>query len=352
MIWVARLCPLAGLLAFASPAAAQSDVGVGLDLFAPGLIAPTEDFSLTQPDTLVPVPYTPPVEAPPAKVTPPIPLRGASHDLALEARLVEGGAPLADGLTWRVFATEPGEDGKLPLLVTAKGGATTVQLGPGDYLVHAAFGRAGATKRVTIADDDQTETLILDAGGLELNAVVGEDQPLPASRLSFEILQEDESGDLVPIVPNAQPGLVLRLGAGKYHIVSRYGDVNSVVRADIDVLAGKLTQAVMRHTGAEVTLKLVSEEGGEAIADTSWTVLTQDGVTIHESIGAFPSMVLAAGDYTAVATYQDQIYSRDFAVQAGLNRDIEVRLADLVVPEPAPEAAPLATSEPGVGSGE
>jgi hypothetical protein len=102
------------------------------------------------------------------------------------------------------------------------------------------------------------------------------------------------------------------------------------------VHAGKLTQAVMRHTGAEVTLKLVSEEGGEAIADTSWTVLTQDGVTIHESIGAFPSMVLAAGDYTAVATYQDQIYSRDFAVQPGLNRDIEVRLADLVVPEPAP----------------
>src|SRR5688572_19612308 len=148
MIRVARLGPLAGLLlAFASPAAAQSDVGVGLDLFAPGLIAPTEDFGLTQPDALAPVPYTPPIEAPPAEVTPHIQLRGASHDLALEARLVDGGAPLADGLTWRVFATEPGEDGKLPLLVTAKGGATTVQLAPGDYLVHAAFGRAGATKR-------------------------------------------------------------------------------------------------------------------------------------------------------------------------------------------------------------
>ena len=111
--------------------------------------------------------------------------------------------------------------------------------------------------------------------------------------------------------------------------------VNAVVRADIEVEPGKLTETTMRHIGAEVTLKLVSELGGEALANTNWTVITQDGNTVHESIGAFPSLILAAGDYTAVATHQDKIYSRDFTVEAGVERDIEVRLADVVQPETA-----------------
>jgi hypothetical protein len=275
--------------------------------------------------------YAPNLESAPLPLVP-----GQHHDLVLEARLIEGGAAVTDGLIWRVFSAVPGEGGQLPLVDMAEGGTTTMQLAPGDYLVHAAFGRAGATKRVTIADDDQMETLVLGAGGLRLDSVVGEDRPIPPEQLSFEVLQQDETGELLTVVPNAAPGRVLRLSAGTYHVVSRYGGVNAIVRADIDVEAGKLTEAVMRHTGAEVTLKLVSVEGGEALANTSWTVTTQDGIEVHESVGAFPSIILAAGSYTAVARHQDQIYSRDFTVEAGLERDIEVRLADLVQPEIGP----------------
>jgi hypothetical protein len=244
---------------------------------------------------------------------------------------VAGGDPLANGIVWRVFGALP-IDGRHPLFDEMMGGTTTVQLPAGDYLVHAAFGRAGATKKVTVADDDQLETLVLDAGGLQLNSVVGED-PIPGSDLTQEILQESDTGELVTVVPNAAPGRVIRLSAGSYHVISRYGGVNAVVRADIEVAPGKLTETTMRHVGAEVTLKLVSELGGEALANTNWTVITQDGNTVHESIGAFPSLILAAGDYTAVATHQDRVYSRDFTVEAGVERDIEVQLADLVQPE-------------------
>ena len=180
------------------------------------------------------------------------------------------------------------------------------------------------------------ESVVLDAGGLRLDAVVGDGRTVAADQLSFEIQQQDETGEMVTVVPNATPARVLRLSAGAYHVVSRYGTVNAVVRADIQVEAGKLTEAIMRHTGAEVTLKLVSVEGGEALANTSWTVTTQDGLEVHQSVGAFPSIVLAAGNYTAVAQHQEQIYSRDFAVEAGLERDIEVRLSDLVQPEVGP----------------
>lgn len=317
------------LLAMPTPAAAQDNARTG-ELFTPGLVAPGADFGAGgATGGLDPIPYAP------GNLGTRAPTAAQEHDLTLEARLVEGGVPLRAGLTWRVFRAAPGSDGQLPLLATARGGTTTVQLAPGDYLVHAAFGRAGATKRVTVADENQVEAVVLDAGGLKLDAVVGDDESVAADKLNFEILQENENGELVTIVPKAAAGRVLRLGSGTYHVISRYGNVNAVVRADIQVEPGKLTEAVMRHTGAVVTLKLVSAEGGEALANTSWTVLTEDGTTVHESIGAFPSLVLAEGSYTAAASHQKEVYSRDFKVEPGMDRDVEVRLTDLVQPEPA-----------------
>ena len=41
-------------------------------------------------------------------------------------------------------------------------------------------------------------------------------------------------------------------------------------------------------------------------------------------VGAFPSVVLAAGDYTAIAKHNSALYERSFTVEPGLNRDIEV----------------------------
>jgi hypothetical protein len=51
-------------------------------------------------------------------------------------------------------------------------------------------------------------------------------------------------------------------------------------------------------------------------------------------------MVLAEGSYTAVAKHQEEIYSRDFSVEAGANRDVEVLLSDVIRGEqnPAPNA--------------
>jgi hypothetical protein len=333
MSWIVRTFVSLALMAGAGGAFAQSPENPGVDIFTEGLVAPNLESTLDPPaDTLVaPESYAPPLAATPAPAAP-----GESHDLVLEARLVAEGPVLTEGLIWRVFSTQPNAEGQLPLVDTAEGGTTTLRLASGDYLVHAAFGRAGATKRVTIADDDQMESVVLDAGGLRLDAVVGDGRTVAADQLNFEIQQQDETGEMVTVVPNATPARVLRLSAGAYHVVSRYGTVNAVVRADIQVEAGKLTEAVMRHTGAEVTLKLVSVEGGEALANTSWTVTTQDGLEVHQSVGAFPSIVLAAGNYTAVAQHQEQIYSRDFAVEAGLERDIEVRLSDLVQPEVGP----------------
>jgi hypothetical protein len=90
------------------------------------------------------------------------------------------------------------------------------------------------------------------------------------------------------------------------------------------VQAGKLTDVTINHRAAVITLKLVTDRGGEALANTSWSVLTPGGDMIKETIGAFPRVVLAEGDYVAIARNEGKVFTRDFKVEAGIDREIEV----------------------------
>lgn len=259
--------------------------------------------------------------------------------VTLAAQLTAEGADIPRGLIWRVFKPEPGQDGKLPLIASAQGGTSVFQLDPGSYLVHASFGRAGATKRITVGRESRRENLVLDAGGLKLDALLSGGVRIPASKLRFSIYEADadQEGERALIIPNVEPNRVVRLNSGTYHVVSTYGSVNAVIRSDIRVEAGQLTEATVEHRAAQLTMKLVRDEGGEAIADTSWSVLTDTGDIVKEVVGAYASMVLAEGNYTAVAKNRDRIYQKDFEVVAGRNEDIEV-LTDnpVTAAKPAP----------------
>ena len=246
--------------------------------------------------------------------------------VTLAAQLIADGPEISRGLTWRVFKPVPGDDGKLPLVASAQGGTSVFQLDPGSYLIHASFGRAGATKRITIGREARRESLVLDAGGLKLDALLSGGIRIPAEKLRFSIYEAEENGegDRALILPDVSPNAVIRLNSGTYHVVSTYGNVNAVIRSDIRVEAGKLTEALVEHRAAQLTMKLVRETGGEAIADTSWSVLTDSGDIVKESVGAFASMVLAEGNYTIIAKNRERIYQRDFEVVAGRNADVEV----------------------------
>ena len=246
--------------------------------------------------------------------------------ITLSAQLTDKGADITRGIVWRVFKPEAASDGKLPMVASAHGGTAVFQLEPGSYLVHASYGRAGATKRITVGKDAKRESLVLDAGGLKLDAVLSGGVRIPPKKLRFSIYEgtAEANGDRALIIPDVEPNSVVRLNAGTYHVVSNYGSVNAVIRSDIRVEAGKLTEATVEHHAAEITMKLVRETGGEAIADTSWSLLNESGDPIKETVGAFASMVLAEGDYTIIAKNRDRIYQKDFTVVAGQNQEIEV----------------------------
>jgi len=255
-----------------------------------------------------------------------------ARDIDMEAKLTSEGEAVKEGLSWRVFSPIPGADGKLPMLASSEGGSAQFHLVPGEYFVNVAFGRAGVTKKLNVPSSGnvQKQVLILDAGGFVLNAIAGSDKRISANQLKFSVYSSDArpDGERGLVMADIKPNTVVRLNAGTYHVVSEYGNVNAVVRADIQVEAGKLTEATLQHQAAQITLKLVSEQGGEAIADTAWSVLNGGGDVVNESVSAFSTMVLAEGEYTAMARNKDKVYQRNFKVTSGRDADVEVLMKD------------------------
>ena len=74
--------------------------------------------------------------------------------------------------------------------------------------------------------------------------------------------------------------------------------------------------------GADLTV--LTDRGGEALANTAWSVLTPGGDVIKESIGAFPRVILAEGEYRAIARSEGKVYEREFKVVTGVDGDVEV----------------------------
>jgi len=68
----------------------------------------------------------------------------------------------------------------------------------------------------------------------------------------------------------------------------------------------------------------VAAKGGEALANTAWSVLTPGGDVIKESIGAFPRVILAEGEYRAIARNEGKVFEREFKVVTGVDGDVEV----------------------------
>ncbi len=252
----------------------------------------------------------------------PPPVPSSQITLNASAAFADSGKPIGSGLVWRVYE----DRGDVAPLIVARSSAPAPRftLPPGNYIVHVAYGYASASKRISAQSGALTERLNISAGALRLKGAVG-DTPIPVNQISFSVyvpLPSNYEGRLV--LSNGKAGDIIRLPEGSYHVVSTYGDANAIMRADLKVEAGKITEATLNHRAAVATLKLVATAGGEAFAGTAFSVLTPGGDVIREAIGAFPSVTLAEGDYVLIARHDGKVYTREFKVESGLNRDFEI----------------------------
>jgi hypothetical protein len=253
----------------------------------------------------------------------PPPIATGQVMLNASAAFAESNLPIRSGLVWRIL--EDRGDATQPAIIGRASSPTpNFTLAPGNYILHVAYGFASASKRISVQTGNLNERLTISAGALRLKGAVG-DSPIPANRVSFSVyVPEPQNSEGRLVVASAKADDMIRLPEGTYHVVSTYGDANAIMRSDLKVESGRVTEATLNHRAATVTLKLVGSAGGEAIAGTAFSVLTPGGDVIREAIGAFPSVTLAEGEYVLIARHEGKVHTKEFRVESGLDRDIEV----------------------------
>ena len=322
------MTPVMAKISAAAPAAvAQSRAMPKSDPLTTGALQQTQASAPETPQTGEPAQP----QAIATKATPQIAIgtRDETVPVTLSARTVEGGAIIKSGLVWWIYKNGKTKNGKYQLVDTYRDATPTTALPPGTYRIAATYGKVNLIKDVTVERGRALqETFILNAGGLRLGAVTMNGTTIPPNSVRYDLFADetetDQFGNRKLVLRDARPGVVIRLNAGAYHVVSTYGDANAVVRADVTVEPGKLTDATINHSAAKVTLKLVNQPGGEALANTQWNILTLSGDIVKESAGALPSHILAAGNYAVLARHQGKNYTREFAVEPGESKQIEV----------------------------
>ena len=304
---------------------------LGLLMLAPfGAAAQNAMPEVSPPDS---VPQNGPTQNGPTPLAPLPPVAPPHALVALSAVFAPNDPqPIRSSLDWRVFSARTESDGSHALVAESKQAEPAFSLEDGDYLVHVGCGLAGVTKPICVNGAPLRERMVLNAGGLKISGVMGE-APIPPARLAIQVYLPDHNDpEAKLIMPSLRANEIECVPEGAYHIVSKLMDVtpgainatNSVIYADLRVQAGKLTSGVLRHRAATMTLKLVNAPGGEALANTSFSILTPGGDVIRELIGAFPSLVLAEGEYVAIARHDSKTYQATFKVQSNQDRDVEV----------------------------
>src|SRR6476661_2385643 len=248
---------------------------------AQSMLSPTPTLPMQVPDTMAP---RSPGTGGTNRAEPPAPAEPGQGLVYLSAVFTPGDTqPVRAGIRWRVFEERAEADGGHKLVAQSEEASPFFALADGAYIVHAAFGLAGVTRRIVVNGQTTNERVVLNAGGLSIIDVLGS-SPLPAQKLQIQVYVPDRGGSEAKLIfANAKPAEVLGT-TGLSGQGTATNNTNSLVSADLRVQAGKVTEATLRHRAATMTLKLVNAPGGEALANTTFSVLTPGGDVIRELI--------------------------------------------------------------------
>jgi hypothetical protein len=285
--------------------------------------------------TLTPPPSS---AAPVPTPTAPLAIPAGQGQVRLKALLTDDGQSIDQGLIWRIYSDKSGPDktitvaptdgdSRARLIATHREATPQLRLQAGEYLVNVGFGRASLTRRMTVkTGENGIEKFVVNAGGLRLNALVGNSETPAPNTVAYDIYSEerDQFGQRTKVLATAKPGLIIRLNSGIYHLVSTYGDANAKVALDVTVEPGKLTEATIAHAAGKATFKLVQRVGGDALTDTQWSITTPQGEPVKDSVGALPTHTLIPGPYIVTVKQGGKAYRREFKVLHGGLTQVEV----------------------------
>jgi hypothetical protein len=240
--------------------------------------------------------------------------------LSLNAFFFEGSPTINSGLHWRIFSDQPDVNGNHALVYETMDPRPLVTLDPGGYICHVVYGLVGATRHVVLGAVATTEHIVLNAGAISFSGTVA-GKAIPADNLTFEVHRNGGSAE--ELVGETKSGEILRLPAGAYQVTSTYGNANAKVISEVRVEAGKLTEAAVLHKAGIVDLRLRNAQGDE-VEGANWSILTPGGDVVTETLTELHNIVLAEGEYVAVARYEGKIIQKQFDVVSGQSERVDL----------------------------
>lgn len=248
---------------------------------------------------------------------------GRSGVLALRATYGERGGEIGADLVWRIYLVR-GTDAQL--VQQTEQARPSLLLPTGAYVVHVSHGLATATRQINVGETGSISSIPVNAGALAVSGYLGvPERPIAPARQKLAVyIPTANNSEGKFVTDQLRAGARLLLPEGTYHLVSTYSGSNSVVRSDVRIETGRLTEASVNHRAATMTLKLVRERGGIALAGVEWTIETPGGDIVAEAAGAFPSVDVAEGTYNVLARHNDRDHRGQMKVEGGINRDFEI----------------------------
>ena len=251
--------------------------------------------------------------------------------IQLRAKLTAQMRHISRPVEWAVFKVENVEEALWKQVSAVRAAEPTIQLPPGTYLVRAYYGYVTASKMIDVVKGRQTHaTFVLNAGGLRiLSHLVFVDTPNGSRATHFIYTGEaDENGMRTLIAKSDVQGEIVRLNAGKYRVISRLGDANSVVSTDVEVNPGVLTAVEINHKAGVLTLKVDDSEGEKsATIKPNMVVFDENGKLVARVRGDTATTILAPGRYTVSAERAGKTVTTDIDIRIGedkaLNLDLE-----------------------------
>jgi hypothetical protein len=278
-------------------------------------LAPQDGMSISLPSPLETIP-----ERRNQTLAPVSPGSQTKTVLSLSALFFENSAVIESGLRWRIFSDQSDLNGNHALVAEITEAKPFVTLDPGGYIVHVSYGLASATRPVVLGTESVSESIVLNAGALRFSGSVG-DTAIPPDELTFEIHRADGLNE--ELIGTVKAGQILRLKAGAYQVTSTYGQANAKIISEVRVEPGKLTEAAVLHKAGRVDLRLLGI-GGAEVPDATWSILTPGGDVVSETLATIKDVILAEGEYVAVARYDGKTFQQPFEVQSGRAAHVDV----------------------------
>ncbi len=267
-------------------------------------------------------------------------LLNAGH-IALKTTLSKGSAPL-DDVQYAIFrrsdgSRKNGADKDVEFVRTLDPTPKLV-LPTGNYFVLARRGAATHYSTFSIRPGDRKElSLSLGAGVLNLSSPrtdgSSQEHPqiaytltavAPTRPLTIKLSSEGKLAEIDQILPIRSFRNSFTLPEGDYLIHAHYGNSNAGNRQRVHITAGANEQVKIEMSAGRIKLSLGLMAGDPPLPNVFWSIVDQNGKQVASASSPAPRLTLANGAYQAIAQYLGQNFRRDFILQSGENKTLQL----------------------------